>query len=116
MSRKIQTVKQSSVKPITVKSPVTVAFEKGFHFYTSVGNYTGITATSLSEFAMKLQTIPAESVAFHFQRNDFQNWIKYTLKDNALAARISNAKRGQTAEDVRKEILKVIEARKVRSF
>jgi hypothetical protein len=116
MSRKTQTVKQSSVKPIIVKSPVTVPFEKGFHFYTGVGNYTGVTATSLSEFAMKLQTIPAESVAFHFQRNDFQNWIKYTLKDNTLAARINNAKRGQTAEDVRKEILKVIEARQVRSF
>ena len=64
------TVKPTTVKPIKVKptnvNPLrTVPFEKGFHFYTNLGNYTGITATNLSEFAAKLQIVPSESVIFH---------------------------------------------------
>jgi hypothetical protein len=109
MSRKTQTRKQPATKTIIAKSLTTVPFEKGFHFYTSVGNYTGITATSLSEFAMKLQTVPPESIAFHFPRNDFQNWIKYTINDASLAHRIGNAKPEQNAEDLRKEILQIVE-------
>jgi alpha-amylase len=110
MSRKTQTRKQPAVRTIKAKSLTTVPFEKGFHFYSSVGNYTGITATSLSEFAMKLKIVPTESIAFHFHRNDFQNWIKYTINDAALAQRIGNAKPEQNAEDLRREILQIIEA------
>ena len=116
MSRKNQIRKQVAVKPISLKLLRTVPFEKGFHFYSSIGNYTGITATSLSEFALKLQTISTESITFHFRRKDFQNWIKYTIGDAALAGRISNAKQGQSAEDLRKEIIEIVEARTARSL
>ncbi len=85
MSRNIQVKNQSVAKPTSAKSLTTVPFENGFHFYTAIGNYTGITATNLSEFAAKLQTIPMESIAFHFQRKDFEKWIRYTIKDVALA-------------------------------
>jgi hypothetical protein len=111
MSRKTQNRKQSAAKPLSLKSLMKVPFGKGFHFYTDVGKYTGITATSLSEFAMKLQIVPPESITFHFHRNDFQNWIKYAIKDAALAKRMDNAKRKQTSEALRKEIIGIIEAR-----
>jgi alpha-amylase len=110
MSRKTQTRKKPAIKTIAAKSLTTVPFEKGFHFYTNVGNYTGITATSLNEFAIKLQIIPPESITFHFRRKDFQNWIRYTINDAALAQRIGNAKPEQTAEDLRKQILQIMEA------
>ena len=115
MSRKAQVKKQLLVKPTIVKSTIvkplrTVPFESGFHFYTAIGNYTGITATNLSEFAAKLKTIPAESISFHFQRKDFQKWIQYTIKDAALAERISRTKGEQSAEGRRKEILSTVEA------
>jgi hypothetical protein len=116
MSRRNQIKKQSTVRPISLKLLGTVSFEKGFHFYVSIGNYTGITATSLSEFTMKLQIIPAESIVFHFHRKDFQNWIKYTIGDAALAERISNIRQEQSAEDLRKEILKIVEARTAQSL
>lgn len=116
MSRKNQIKKQSAVKPISVRPLRTVPFEKGFHFYSGVGSYTGITATSLSEFAMKLKIIPTASITFHFNRKDFQNWIKYTIKDAALAERISNAKQEQSVEDLRKEIRAIVEARTASSF
>jgi hypothetical protein len=109
MSRKVQVKKQLTAKPTSVKPLTTVPFENGFHFYTAIGNYTGITATNLNEFATKLRIIPKESIAFHFQRKDFQKWIEYTIKDGALAERISRANGEQSAEDLRKEILRTLE-------
>lgn len=103
--------KTTIVQPATIKPLRTVPFESGFHFYLTLGNYTGITATNLSEFASKLQTIPAESISFHFQRQDFQKWTKYTLEDNALTERISKIKADQPAEDLRKELLATVGAR-----
>ncbi len=109
MSRKVQAKKQLIAKPTIVKPFVTASFENGFHFYTAVGNYTGITATNLSEFAAKLLIVPEESIAFHFQRKDFQKWIEYTIKDAALAERISKTNGEQSTEDLRKEILRTVE-------
>jgi hypothetical protein len=109
MSKKAQVKNQLITKPTIVKPLATVSFENGFHFYTAIGNYTGITATNLNEFAAKLPTIPKESITFHFQRKDFQNWIEYTVKDTALAEKISKANGEQSAEDLRKEILRVVE-------
>ena len=116
MSRKTQIKKQLSVKPTSVKPLRTVPFESGFHFYTAIGNYTGVTATNLSEFATKLKTIPVESIAFHFQRKDFQKWMQYTIKDAALADRIGRAKGEQSAEDLRKVILWIVETCTARPF
>ena len=109
MSRKVQVKKQPIKKPASAKPLTTVSFENGFHFYTAIGNYTGITATNLSEFAAKLLIIPKESITFHFQRKDFQEWIEYTIKDAALAERIGRANGEQSAEDLRKEILRTVE-------
>jgi hypothetical protein len=109
MSRKVQVKKQSIAKPAIANPLATVPFENGFHFYTATGNYTGITATNLNEFAANLQTIPIESIVFHFQRKDFENWIRYTIKNVALAERISRTKVEQSTEDLRKEILRTVE-------
>ena len=109
MSRKVQVKKQLIAKPASAKPLATVPFENGFHFYTATGNYTGITAINLNEIAAKLQIIPMESITFHFQRKDFENWIRYTIKDVALAERISGTKAEQSTEDLRKELLRTIE-------
>ena len=111
MSRKVQVKKQLIANPKSAKLLNAVSFENGFHFYTTIGNYTGMTATSLSEFAAKLQIVPGESITFHFQRKDFEKWIEYTIKDVALSERISKTNGEQPAEDLRKEILKTVETR-----
>ena len=110
MSRKVQVKKQLIAKPASLKPLASVPFENGFHFYTTTGNYTGITATNLNEFAAKLQTIPIESIAFHFQRKDFENWVRYTIKNVALAERIGRTKVEQSTDDLRKEILRTVES------
>ena len=113
MMKKFQVKNKLVAKTASASSLRTVPFESGFQFYTAIGNYTGITATSLSEFAVKLQTIPIESVTFHFQRKDFQKWIKDTIKDTELAEQMSRIKQGLSAEGLRKEILSTVKARAV---
>jgi len=110
MSSQILNEKQSLTKRTRTKRPVTVPFEQGFHFYTAVGNYTGETATNLKEFAAKLQTVPTESITFHFQRKDFQQWIKNIVKNASLANRMNKVKQGLCPDDLRKEILNIVNA------
>ena len=86
------TKKQTIEKPKNLNLLNTVPFESGFHFYTELGKYTGITACSMVEFAEKLQTVPIQSVTFHFQRQDFQKWFKNTIGDEELAKRIDQIK------------------------
>ena len=91
----------------------TVPYQEGFHFYMELGKYTGITATSLDEFAAKLQIIPADSVAFHFQRGDFQKWFRNILRDEALAKRFDQLKpwSSQPPENLRKKLYITVQRR-----
>jgi alpha-amylase len=89
----------------------TVPYEKGFHFYTAPGNFTGETATSLDAFEKKLQVVPPDSVNFHLQRGDFQKWIEDTLGDGELARRVSSIKLMLPVEDLRKELLAIVQTR-----
>jgi len=113
MTKKVQGKNRLTVKTTRAKSSTNVPFESGFRFYTTVGNYAGVTATNLNEFAGILQTIPIESITFHFQRKDFQHWINDTLKDTELAGQMNTIKQGLSAEDLRKEILTIVKARAV---
>jgi hypothetical protein len=89
----------------------TVSYEKGFHFYTASGSYTGETATSLNSFETKIQVVPEASVTFHLQRGDFKKWIEGTLGDTELAKRISLIELTLPAEELRKELLAIVQTR-----
>jgi hypothetical protein len=100
---------ESSTKIVRILG--TVPYEKGFHFYTGLGYFTGETATSLDNFARKLQVVAADSVNFHFQRGDFQKWIEDTLGDKELAQRVSLIKLSFSVEELRKELVAVVQTR-----
>ncbi len=89
----------------------TVTFENGFYFFTELGKFTGITATGTVEFAEKLQTVPIQSVTFHFQRQDFQKWLKSSIGDEELALRIDQIKAGFQDENLRKALSTTIQKR-----
>jgi hypothetical protein len=89
----------------------TVQYEKGFHFYSALGNFSGETATSLDDFEKKLQIVSADSVNFHLQRGDFQKWIEDTLGDRELAKRVSLVKLTLPVENLRKELLAIVQTR-----
>jgi hypothetical protein len=44
------------------------------YFFTSIGNFTGESASSLAEFVEKVTEIDSASLEFHLLREDFQKW------------------------------------------
>jgi hypothetical protein len=104
---KEQNISESKI----VKILSTVPHDKGFHFFTDLGRNTGETATSLDTFAQKLERINADSVKFHFQRNDFQNWIQTTVGDGVLAERLNHISGQLPVEDLRNELVKTVQKR-----
>ena len=63
--------------------------DKAFYFFTSIGNYTGESATSLKEFIRKVAEVNVKSLEFHLYRGDFEKWIAEVLEDKYLAQEIS---------------------------
>ena len=88
-----------------------VPYDKGFHFFTSIGRYTGETAISVATFARKLEVAPIESVDFHFRRNDFQKWIADSIGDTELATAIGLVEKEFAGEPLRQRLLLIINAR-----
>ena len=62
--------------------------ENAFYFFTSIGNYTGVSADSLEEFMKKILEVNTKSLEFHLYRGDLQKWIEGTLEDKALSDEI----------------------------
>ncbi len=104
---KEQNISESKIVKILSHVP----HDKGFQFFINLEHNTGETATSLDAFAQKLETINADSVKFHFQRNDFQNWIQTTVGDTVLAERINHVSRKLPVEDLRNELVKTVRTR-----
>jgi hypothetical protein len=94
------------------KNPLRVVpHSLGFHFYTAVGDYCGVSAYSLEEFANALQYVCSDAIVFHFERGDFQNWVRDVLGDAELAQEIEDIKmceRHLAAESCRKELVDTV--------
>jgi hypothetical protein len=75
-----------------------VPYEKGFHFFSTDGHYTGETATSLDVFSRDLERADVQSIRYHFGRGDFQKWLKTTIGDQELAANIDKLDRNTSDE------------------
>ncbi len=101
-----ETIKQEMINPLD-----TIKFEHGFHFTAKNGVYTGITATSLMDFASKLETIDVNSILFHYPRGDFQKWIEDTLGEKELANRMCFVKTDLSGEQLREQLLKIVRQR-----
>jgi len=97
------------------KDPLRVVpHPQGFHFYTAIGDYCGVSAHSLEEFANALQYVCSEAIVFHFERGDFQNWIRDIIGDTKLARKIDDIKmceRHLMAEGCRKELVDAVRVR-----
>ena len=74
-----------------VKHPLRVVpYALVFHFYTSIGHYCGVSVCSLEEFADALQHVCSEAIVFHFERGDFQNWVRDIIGDAELTKSIDD--------------------------
>jgi hypothetical protein len=101
----------ATAKSAAEKILATVIYNNGFHFFTSVGQYTGETAISLATFAKEIEVTPIESIDFHFKKADFQKWITETIGDAELGKSIGNIEKELNGEPLRKRILKTLNER-----
>jgi len=86
----------------------TVPQNEAFYFNIDIGEYTGVYATSLDNFCKKIKTLELKSVLFHFDRHDFEKWIKGTIGDSNLAEKISEIRKSVNREDYRNEIYLIV--------
>ena len=77
----------------------TVPREEAFYFFTSIGNYTGVSASSLKEFVERINDVNIKSLEFHLYRGDFEKWIAEVLQDPELAGEVKRLQRFNFAGD-----------------
>jgi hypothetical protein len=106
-SHKNQIITKAKASKILGRTP----YMEGFHFYTAIGNYIEETATSLTDFANILTRIDEGSIRFHFQRQDFQKWIRAIIGDYELADRLDKIKATLTPEELRRSLIETVQTR-----
>jgi hypothetical protein len=88
-----------------------VPMREAFHFFTDIGQYTGKSAVSLTEFSEELKTVSMKAIEFHFKRKDFEQWIKETLGDEYLANGIDRIDKSIKGEALRTAIQRTVKNR-----
>jgi len=96
----------------SLKVAKTVPREKAFYFFTSIGNYTGQSASSLKEFAEKINNVNVKSLEFHLYRGDFEKWVNEVLEDRRLTTEIAGLRGLNYSGDVLRNRLYTIVARR----
>jgi hypothetical protein len=75
------------------------------------GHYTGETALSLCSFLRDLGSVDVQSIRFHFERGDFQKWIRTTIGDEELAQRIDRLDKTVPQENLGQLLADVVQKR-----
>jgi predicted lactoylglutathione lyase len=94
----------------TVRALRTVKDQEAFYFYEAVGKPTGEVARNLSDFLNKVKIVKSESLVFHLQRKDFQNWVANTLGDSKLAEKLGRISPSND-NNLRTNVCKTVENR-----
>lgn len=90
----------------------TVPREKAFYFFTSIGNYTGMSASSLKEFMERVNEVNVKSVEFHLYRGDFDKWIDEVLLDAELAGDVRRIQKlNLTGDSLRNQLYATVSRR-----
>jgi len=89
----------------------TVPPDQSFLFFEDTGKYTGKLAANLADFWENVKTIDIKSVTFHFERGDYERWIKETLHDAELARKLKRIKKSCSGEELRNKILQAVRKR-----
>jgi Family of unknown function (DUF5752) len=90
--------------------------EKAFYFFTSIGNYTGVSASSLKEFTEKINEVNVKSLEFHLNRGDFEKWVSEVLQDNELSWELKRLQRLNLSGDNLRNQLYSIVSRRLRNL
>jgi hypothetical protein len=88
-----------------------VSYDRGFHFFMPNGYYTGETALSLCSFLRDMGSVDIESIRFHFDRGDFQKWVKNTIGDKDLAQTIDKLDKKILDANLREKLADIVQKR-----
>jgi hypothetical protein len=88
----------------------TVGDHEAFYFYEALEKPTGEIAKNLPDFLDKVKSAKTESIMFHVQRRDFENWIEKTLGDPKLARKLESIS-SLNNDDIRTSICRTVENR-----
>lgn len=89
----------------------TVPPDQSFLFFEDIGKYTGRLAANLADFCENMKTIDIASVTFHFERGDYERWVRETLHDAELARKLKRIKKSSSGEQLRNKILRSVRKR-----
>ena len=88
-----------------------VPYAQGFHFFMPDGHYSGETAMSLCSFLRDMGSVDIQSIKFHFDRGDFQKWLRTTIGDEELARTIDNLDKTIPEEDLPEKLADIVQKR-----
>jgi hypothetical protein len=86
-----------------------VPYEQGFHFFMPDGHYSGETAMSLCAFLKDIEHTDMQSIRFHFERGDFQKWLRTTISDEELAQRIDRIAKTSRDELLMQQLTEIVQ-------
>jgi len=92
-----------------------VAANEPFLFYTDLGkqNYTGVRVWSLKGFSEAVKTVTIQSLEFHNQTGDFEEWAKISLRDQRLADLFKTIKLSDSSGNMLREKLQQVSRARV---
>lgn len=86
-------------------------YAQGFHFFMPDGHYSGETAMSLCAFLKDIEHTDIQSIRFHFERGDFQKWLRTTIGDEELAQRIDRIAKTSPDELLLQRLIEIVQKR-----
>ena len=85
--------------------------EKAFHFYADVEKPLNLYAYGIKDFIEKTPRVPAQSLEFHLNRGDFENWFN-CIGDIELAKKLALLKEKKlVGEQLRKVLQEAVASR-----
>lgn len=106
MPAKTRIASEKAAKILRVLSP-----PEAFYFYRAWDAPLNVTARSLPEFAERVKTVDAASLAFHTSRQDFERWTAF-LGDSELTAKIARIRTaGLQGDQLRPRLYSTVKSR-----
>lgn len=93
---------------------ITLTANEPFLFQTGTGseNFTGVMSWSLKGFLEALKKADLAAIEFHDRRDDFELWVKHSLRDGALSRALGNIRQKKLkGEALRTELVEIVEQR-----
>lgn len=76
----------------------------GFFFYSEEEKYTGYSAHNIEEFSEAIRSVSLQSIEFHLERKDFENWLNH-ISQKPLAQQFKTVRESKKTGDELRQIM-----------